>query len=90
MTRPTQRDTFTSICKVSIESRLATGLQLGEYLVGSDIITRDVLAERHARVDDLSVLVELIAAGFERVDARLEAIERKLDGGQVVDLPLAS
>ena len=49
----------------------------------------DLLAERNARVDDLSVLVDLLAAGFKKMDARLDAIERKL-GGDVVSLPLAS
>jgi hypothetical protein len=49
----------------------------------------DVLAERHARVDDLALLVDLIAAGFKGVDARLDRIEQKL-GGDVVELPLAS
>ena len=52
-------------------------------------IETDILAERHARVDDLGVLVDLIAAGFKRIDARLDAIERRL-GGDVVSLPLAS
>jgi hypothetical protein len=50
----------------------------------------DLLAERHARVDDLGVLVDLIAAGFKSVDARLARIEAKLDRGGVVELPLAS
>lgn len=53
-------------------------------------IETDILAERHARVDDLGVLVDLIAAGFKRIDARLDAIERKLGHGDVVSLPLAS
>ena len=53
-------------------------------------IETDILAERHARVDDLGVLVDLIAAGFKRFDQRLEAIERTLAGGVVVSLPLAS
>lgn len=49
----------------------------------------DVLAERHARVDDLGVLVDLLAAGFKSMDARLARIEKQL-GGDVVALPLAS
>ena len=49
----------------------------------------DVLAERHARVDDLGVLVDLVAAGFKSMDARLARIEKQL-GGDVVALPLAS
>jgi hypothetical protein len=52
-------------------------------------IEGDLLAERHARVDDLSLLVELIAAGFHGVEQRLDRIESKL-GGDVVELPLAS
>jgi hypothetical protein len=52
-------------------------------------IETDLLAERHARVDDLAVLVDLIAAGFKGMDARLERIERKL-GGDLVQFPLAS
>jgi hypothetical protein len=50
----------------------------------------DLLAERHARVDDLGVLVDLLAAGFKGMDARLARIEARLDGGDVVALPLAS
>jgi hypothetical protein len=53
-------------------------------------IETDLLAERHARVDDLAVLIDLIAAGFKGMDARLARLERKLDGGDVVSLPLAS
>jgi hypothetical protein len=55
-----------------------------------ETIETDLLAERHARVDDLGVLVDLIAAGFKAMDARLDRIERKLDGADVVALPLAS
>jgi hypothetical protein len=50
----------------------------------------DVLAERHARVDDLALLVDLISAGWRAVEQRLERIEAKLDDGDVVALPLAS
>jgi hypothetical protein len=49
----------------------------------------ELLAERHARIDDLAVLVDLIAAGFKASDARLDRIEKKL-GGELVKLPLAS
>jgi hypothetical protein len=53
-------------------------------------IETDLLAERHARVEDLTVLIDLIAAGFKGMDARLARIEQKLDGADVVALPLAS
>jgi hypothetical protein len=44
----------------------------------------DLLGERHARVDDLALLVDLITSGWKGVDQRLARIERKLtdlDGG---------
>jgi hypothetical protein len=47
----------------------------------------DLLAERHARVDDLALLVDLITSGWKGVDQRLARIERKLEsreGGAVV------
>ena len=36
----------------------------------------DLLAERHARVDDLALLVDLVSSGWQGVDARLERLER--------------
>jgi hypothetical protein len=46
----------------------------------------DVLAERHARVDDLALLVDLVASGWRGVDERLARIEQGLEqrGGAVV------
>ncbi len=38
----------------------------------------DLLAERHARVDDLALLVDLIASGWESVNDRLARIEAAL------------
>ena len=39
----------------------------------------DLDAERHARVDDLAVLVSLISSSWKSIEERLEAIERRLD-----------
>ena len=36
----------------------------------------DLLAERHARVDDLALLVDLVSSGWKGVDGRLERLER--------------
>ena len=36
----------------------------------------ELLAERHARVDDLALLVELVSSGWRGVDARLERLEK--------------
>ena len=46
----------------------------------------DLLAERHARVDDLALLIDLVASGWKGVDERLARIERVLgaDEGAVV------
>ena len=49
-------------------------------------IEGDTLAERHARVDDLALLVDLITSGWKGVDERLARIERGLQesGGAIV------
>lgn len=39
----------------------------------------DLVAERHARVDDLAILVSLISSGWKSIEERLDAIERRLD-----------
>jgi hypothetical protein len=36
----------------------------------------ELLAERHARVDDLALLVDLVSSGWKGVDTRLESLER--------------
>jgi hypothetical protein len=43
----------------------------------------DLLAERHARIDDLALLVDLVSSGWRGVDARLEKVERATVGGTV-------
>lgn len=40
----------------------------------------DLLAERHARVDDLALLVDLVSSGWKGVDARLERLEAQGTG----------
>jgi len=49
-------------------------------------IEGDLLTERHARVDDLSLLVDLISSGWRGVEERLARIEKGLtrDDGAVV------
>jgi hypothetical protein len=41
-------------------------------------IEGDVLAERNARVDDLALLIDLIAAGWKGVDDRIAQLESRL------------
>lgn len=36
----------------------------------------EILAERHARIDDLALLVELVSSGWRGLDGRLERLER--------------
>ena len=38
----------------------------------------DALAERHARVDDLALLVDLVTSGWKSVDERLARLEQHL------------
>jgi hypothetical protein len=51
-------------------------------------IEGDALAERHARVDDLALLVDLVASGWRSVDERLARLEQGLtqDGAVVYRL----
>jgi vacuolar-type H+-ATPase subunit E/Vma4 len=46
----------------------------------------DTLSERHARVDDLALLVDLITSGWKGVDNRLAQLEQNLQtsGGAIV------
>lgn len=46
----------------------------------------DLVAERHARIDDLALLVELVSSGWKGVDTRLERIERAQNGATVHQL----
>jgi hypothetical protein len=39
----------------------------------------DLLAERHGRIDDLALLVDLIGSGWRGVDDRLSRIEKSLE-----------
>ena len=45
-------------------------------------LEQDLIAERTARLDDLSLLVDLVSSGWRGVDARLHRIESA--GGEVV------
>jgi hypothetical protein len=49
-------------------------------------IEGDTLAERHARVDDLALLVDMISSGWKGVDDRIQRLERTLQaaGGAMV------
>src|ERR671926_417633 len=38
----------------------------------------DLLEERHARVDDLALLVDLVSTGWKSVDERLSSLEKSL------------
>jgi Cu/Ag efflux pump CusA len=45
-------------------------------------IEGDLLSERHARVDDLALLVDLVSSGWKAVDERLDRLERNLQSGE--------
>jgi hypothetical protein len=44
----------------------------------------DLLSERHARVDDLALLVDLVTSGWRGVEQRLAAIEARLTADDAV------
>ncbi len=45
----------------------------------------ELLAERHARLDDLGLLVDLVSSGWKGVSDRLERIEHALDEHAAAD-----
>ena len=49
-------------------------------------IEGDLLAERHARIDDLALLVDLVSSGWKGIDERLERLERQAAGATVYQL----
>jgi hypothetical protein len=70
-----------------VARQLAEVRGLLNHLVGRlERVEGDLLAERHARVDDLAVLVDLVTSGWLSVDRRLERIENAIaaSGGAVV------
>jgi hypothetical protein len=46
----------------------------------------DMLAERHARIDDLALLVDLVSSGWQGVSTRLDRLERPNGSAPVVAL----
>ena len=54
-------------------------------------LEQELLAERHARVDDLAVLVDLVSSGWQGVDERLRRLEERAprheSPAEVVTLP---
>jgi hypothetical protein len=59
---------------------------MGQAIRRLERLEGDMLAERHSRVDDLAVLVDLITSGWHGVDQRLERLEKGLEarGGAIV------
>lgn len=59
----------------------------GQTIRRLERIEGDNLAERHARVDDLALLIDLITSGWQSVDERLARLEKGLsqNGGGAVD-----
>lgn len=53
----------------------------GQTIRKLERIEGDTLAERHARVDDLTLLVDLITSGWNSVDERLNRMEKGLSEG---------
>ena len=47
----------------------------------------DILAERHARLDDLGLLVDLVSSGWKGVSDRLDRVEHAIDEHAAADQP---
>jgi hypothetical protein len=63
-----------------ISRRLAEVKGLGNQTIRRlERIETDLLAERHARVDDLALLVDLITSEWRALNERLDRIERALE-----------
>ncbi|MGB2874210.1 MAG: hypothetical protein WBB76_01910 [Gaiellaceae bacterium] len=45
-------------------------------------IEGDLLSERHARVDDLALLVDLVSSGWKAVDDRIGSLQRSFQTGE--------
>jgi hypothetical protein len=71
-----------------ISRRLAEVRGLSNQMVRRlERLETDLLTERHARVDDLGLLVELITSQWRSMNERLDRIERAIDRrAQVVPL----
>jgi hypothetical protein len=71
-----------------ISRRLAEVRGLSNQMIRRlERLETDVLAERHARIDDLSLLVDLITAQWRGLNERLDRIERALEPrAQIVEL----
>ena len=62
-----------------ISRRLAEVKGLSNQMIRRlERLETDLLAERHARIDDLALLVDLVASGWESVNDRLATIEAAL------------
>jgi hypothetical protein len=59
---------------------------MGQAIRRLERLEGDLLVERHARVDDLALLVELVTSGWKGVDERLLRLEKGLQasGGAIV------
>ncbi len=71
-----------------ISRRLAEVKGLSNQMIRRlERLETDLLAERHARVDDLALLVDLITSEWQSLNQRLDRIERSLEPqGEVVAL----
>jgi hypothetical protein len=63
-----------------ISRRLAEVKGLSNQMIRRfERLETDLLVERHARVDDLALLVDLITAQWRSINERLDRIERAVD-----------
>jgi hypothetical protein len=63
---------------------------LNQVLRRLERLDSDLTAERHARVDDLALLVDLIASGWRGVEQRLARLEERDSQDSLAESRLAS
>jgi hypothetical protein len=87
-------DSLESSLPIRVEEAVGTGLReqlrpsarhlaevrglMNQVIRRLERIETDVLSERHARIDDLALLVDLIASGWQSTNDRLSRIEEAL------------
>jgi hypothetical protein len=62
---------------------------LNQALHRLERLEQELEAERHARLDDLAILVDLVSSGWHGVDERLRRLESDADIGPLVSGPPA-
>jgi len=72
--------------EANLPQRVGDAVLMNQMIRRLERVEGDLLAERHARVDDLALLVDLVTSGWRSVDRRIAHLEESItrDGGAVI------